>query len=88
MPLQTFTLRPGQRIRVTQQIPRQKHGGGTMSTVVEGAVVRFEEQKTGSWFAHGKDDKLWLTRLELRADDGEQIVLNLDQYSVVEQLPQ
>ena len=81
------TISPGQRVRVTQSVPRQKFGGGTMSTVIEGVVVKLEDQKTGSWFAHGKQDKLWLSRLELRADDGEQIVLNIDRYSAVEVLP-
>lgn len=77
-------IQPGQRVRVTQQVPRLKFSGGPMSTQVEGTMVRLERQKTGSWFAHGKSDKLWLTRLELRRDDGEQVVLNLDQYSQVE----
>lgn len=86
MPIDTLTLSPGQRVRVTQNVPRQKFGGGPMSTAVEGTVVKLEDQKTGSWFAHGKQDKLWLRRLELRADDGEQIVLNLDQHSIVETL--
>lgn len=81
------TISPGQRVRVTQNVPRQKFSGGTMSAVVEGVVVKLEDQKTGSWFAHGKNDKLWLSRLELRADDGEQIVLNIDQHSAVEVLP-
>jgi hypothetical protein len=40
--------------------------------------------KTGSWFAHGKDDKVWLDRIELRKDDGEMVVCNLDQFSEVE----
>jgi hypothetical protein len=74
------------RVRVTQQVPRQTTGGGPLSIQVEGTVVRFEQQKTGSWFAHAKDDKLWLDRLELRRDDGEQVVMNLDQYSRVEVL--
>jgi hypothetical protein len=71
----------GARVRVTQQVPRLT---GVMTTVVEGTVLRFGQQKTGSWFAHAKDDKLWLDRLELRKDDGEVAVLNLDQYSRVE----
>jgi hypothetical protein len=79
-----IAITPGQRVRVTQKVPRQKFGGGTMSTKVEGTVVRLKEEKTGSWFAHGKDDKLWLSRLELRGDDGEEIVLNIDQYSEIE----
>lgn len=73
--------KPGQRVRVTQQTPRQS---GSLTIAVEGVVVKFEQQKTGSWFAHARDNKLWLDRLEIRRDDGEQIVVNLDQYSRVE----
>ena len=75
--------KPGTRVRVTQQIPM---GVRAESTTVEGAVVRFSQEKTGSWFAHSKDDKLWLDRLELVKDDGEHVVCNLDQYSRVEVL--
>ena len=74
---------PGTRVRVTQQIPM---GARAESTTVEGAVVRFSQEKTGSWFAHSKDDKLWLDRLEIVKDDGEHVVFNLDQYSRVEVL--
>ena len=56
------------------------------STRVEGTVVRWRQDRTGSWFAHGKDDKVWLDRLELRRDDGELVTLNLDQWSLVEPL--
>lgn len=72
---------PGSRVRVTQQIP---FGKGARTVTVEGVVLRYGQQKTGSWFAHAKDDKLWLDRLEIRRDDGEIVVCNLDQYSVVE----
>ncbi|MBY0312695.1 MAG: hypothetical protein K2W85_11555 [Phycisphaerales bacterium] len=75
--------RVGQRVRVTQQTPRLS---GAFITTVEGIVQRFGAQKTGSWFAHSKDDKLWMDRLELRKDDGEIIILNLDRYSHVEPL--
>jgi hypothetical protein len=77
------TLTPGQRVRVTQQVPRQS---GTSTISVEGTVVKAWQGKTGSWFAHSKDHKLWLDRLELRRDDGEQVICNLDQYSRVEVL--
>jgi len=53
---------------------------------VEGTIVGFEQQKTGSWFAHSKDHKLWLDRLQIRKDDGEIVFLNLDQYSVIDAL--
>lgn len=77
------TYTPGQRVRVTQQVPRLS---GAQSIAVEGTVVRFGQQKTGSWFAHSKDRRLWLDRLELRKDDGELVVCNLDRYSHVEVL--
>jgi hypothetical protein len=77
------SLQPGQRIRITQQVPRLS---GAMTTTVEGAVVSVGQGKTGSWFAHSKDHKLWLDRVELRKDDGELVVVNLDQYSRVEVL--
>lgn len=78
---------PGQMLRVTQQIPRlERDDGGPVATVVEGEVVKFEQAKTGSWYAHSKDKKLWLDRLTLRKGDGEMVVVNLDQYSRVDML--
>lgn len=77
----TRAYAPGTRVRVTQQVPRLT---GALTTTVEGTVVGFEQQKTGSWFAHSKDHRLWLDRLQLRKDDGEIVVLNLDQYSHVD----
>ncbi|MGD9690079.1 MAG: hypothetical protein AB7K52_10540 [Phycisphaerales bacterium] len=74
---------PGTRVRVTQQVPRAG-GVATFSTTVEGVIERYEQSKTGSWYAHAKDDKLWLDRLVIRKDDGEIVHLNLDQYSLVE----
>lgn len=80
-------FQPGQRVRVTQQVPRpERPGAGPMDTTVEGVIVGAYQSKTGSWYAHSKDGKLWLERLELRKDDGEMVVVNLDQYSQVEVL--
>lgn len=81
LPANDYT--PGTRVRVTQQIP---FGSRSVTTTFEGTIVRAGQQKTGSWFAHGKDTKLWLDRLELKMDDGEKVTCNLDQYSVVETL--
>jgi hypothetical protein len=75
------TLTPGMAVRVTQQIAARDHA---YSTQVHGIVVDFHQKTTGSWYAHGKDDKLWLDRLTLRKADGELITLNLDNYSLVE----
>ncbi len=76
-------LTPGSRVRVTQQLP---HRDQVWTNSVEGEISRYQQAKTGSWFAHAKDDQLWIDRLELRLDDGEIVVLNLDRYSVIEQL--
>ena len=81
MALQTTPFPPGTRVRVTQQLAQRAQ---TWTNVVEGTIMRFQQAKTGSWFAHAKDDKLWLDRLELRTDDGELTILNLDQYTVIE----
>ena len=82
MPTAIDTFTPGQRVVVTQQIP-QRDEVWTIS--VRGEVVRFEQRRTGSWFAHAKDDRLWLDRLVLRKEDGELVECNLDQYTRVEQ---
>lgn len=74
-------LKPGVRVRVIQQIAGRNRA---LTTEVEGTVLRYEQRQTGSWFAHAKDDKLWLDRLVLRKDDGELITLNLDASSRVE----
>ena len=76
-------IKPGQRIRVTMQHPRVS---GDLLNCVEGVVVRFGQTKTGSWYAHSRDGKLWLDRVEIKKADGELVVCNLDQYSTVEVL--
>lgn len=73
-------LKPGARVRVTQQIAAREYA---LATPVVGTVVRYEQRPTGSWFAHGAKDKLWLDRVVLRKQDGEISTLNLDEYSVV-----
>ena len=82
MALQATLPPPGTRVRVTQQLPRRD---GSWTKTIEGVITRFQQAKTGSWYAHAKDDQLWLDRLELQLDDGELVILNLDQYSVIEE---
>ena len=79
MAVQTYST--GTKVKVTQQVLRLT---GVMVTSVEGTVVKFEQAKTGSWYAHSKDHKLWMDRLTLRKNDGELVVCNLDQYSSVD----
>jgi hypothetical protein len=80
----TTTYTPGQRVRVTQQVPHLGNGRETFTTTIEGTLIAISQMKTGSWYAHSKDKKLWLDRLELKKDDGERVFINLDQYSSVE----
>lgn len=83
MALETAPYKPGTRVRVTQQLAQRDR---VWTNTVEGVITRYQQAKTGSWYAHAKDDKLWLDRLELRLDDGEITILNLDQYTVIDQV--
>lgn len=74
-------FRPGQWVRVTQQIPQRNE---VWTTRVTGIVERYEQCPTGSWYAHAKNNRLWLDRLVLRKEDGEVVVCNLDNYTCVE----
>ena len=56
------------------------------STVAEGIVEACRPEPTGSWCAHGKNDKLWLIRLRIRKDDGELTALVIDHNSRIEVL--
>ncbi|MEM6749047.1 MAG: hypothetical protein AAGA57_05860 [Planctomycetota bacterium] len=73
----------GRRVAVLTQVAG---GSRTLTAREEGVVLSFEQRKTGSWFAHSKDDKLWLDRLTLRKDDGEVYIANLDALSRIELL--
>ncbi len=42
---------PGTRVRVTQQLPQRDRA---WTNTVEGALTRYQQAKTGSWFAHAK----------------------------------
>jgi len=77
-------LRPGVRVKVTQQIAARHYA---LTSDVTGTVVEYEQKQTGSWFAHSKNERLWLDRLMIRKADGELTTLNLDDYSHVEILP-
>lgn len=73
-------LSVGQHVVITQQIPQRDE---VWTTRVAGEVVRYEQKKTGSWFAHAKDDRLWLDRLTIRKIDGELVTFVLDRYTRV-----
>ena len=77
-------LTPGARVKVIQQIAARDYA---WTSDVTGTVVEFQQKQTGSWFAHSRNDKLWLDRLVLRKNDGELTTLNLDDYSRIEVEP-
>jgi hypothetical protein len=77
-------LLPGAKVKVIQQIAARNY---TWTSETVGTVMHFNQEETGSWFAHSKNDKLWLDRLTLRKSDGEIITLNLDDYSNVQVEP-
>ena len=74
-------LVPGARVKVIQQIAARNH---TWTTEVRGTIVDYAQKETGSWYAHSRDDKLWLDRLVIKKSDGEITTLILDDYSHVE----
>ena len=74
-------LAPGTIVEVTQQIP---HRDKTWTNTLRGTIVSYQQKQTGSWFAHSKNDKLWLDRMLIRKADGELTTLNLDDYSHIE----
>lgn len=76
-------LTPGRKIRVLQRVARRE---GAWNSEIVGEVVEARQEKTGSWYAHAKDDKLWLTRIRLRKTDGELTTITVDQNTQVELL--
>ncbi len=73
-------ISPGTMVRVEQRIV---HGTAEYSTTVEGEVISHDLEPTGSWYAHGQKDKLWLTRLRIKKSDGEITALNLDSNATI-----
>ncbi|UCG32369.1 MAG: hypothetical protein JSU68_11960 [Phycisphaerales bacterium] len=73
-------IKPNTRVRVAQTIHGRKDA---WTCEVEGVVLSHQPEKSESWFAHGKNGRVWLTRIRLRKDDGEITTLNLDHDSRV-----
>jgi len=66
---------PGTPVCVSETTIRRNE---SIETKVIGVVEAWEDLPTGSWFAQGKNDRLWLKRLRLRKADGETSVLVVD----------
>ena len=76
-------LKPGQRVRIIQEIVRRE---GNWQRELVGKVVWAKSEPTGSWFAHGKNDKLWLRRLRVEKENGELTTIVVDQHTRLEVL--
>jgi hypothetical protein len=73
----------GTPVCVTETVRRRDRGTETRTC---GTVEAWEELPTGSWYAHGKDDRLWLRRLKLRKADGEISLLVVDDSTSIAKL--
>lgn len=74
---------PGTPVCVTETIVRR---GTPIKTETVGVVECWENLPTGSWYAHGKGDRLWLKRLRLRKVDGEITLLVMDEHTAIAKL--
>jgi len=74
---------PGTPVRVRSHTQRR---GRSLEAEVVGVVESWEILPTGSWFSHGKKDRLWLRRLKLRKVDGEITFLVIDDGTSVARL--
>jgi hypothetical protein len=77
-------LKPSQLVRVSQTVDTRE---GPWETQVEGRVLSCTPEPTGSWYAHGKADRLWFQRLRIQKADGEITDVILDERSVVRGFP-
>ncbi len=76
----THPVPRGTRIRVQQVIAMRDR---RWTTTVEGEVLSHEMEPTGSWYARGKDDRLWLLRIRLKKANGEITTICLDRFSTI-----
>ena len=74
---------PGTPVCVRETIERR---GRPIQVETVGVVEAWEELPTGSWYAHGKKDRLQLRRLVLRKVDGEKTVLVVDDGTTIARL--
>ena len=74
---------PGTPVRIRRVIDYRDQA---VESEVAGVVERWEQLPTGSWWAHGKQHKLWLTRLTLRKADGELTQLIIDDATSIAKL--
>ncbi len=67
-------LEPGQPIRIVQTINRRE---GAWQKEVSGTLLEVLDAPTGSWYAHGEQDRYWLRRLRIKKACGEVTLVSL-----------
>src|SRR5688572_19236656 len=76
-------LKPGSRVRIVRQMPQRDR---CWTPSVDGELVSYRQEPTGAWFAHSKNNNLWLDRAMMKMDDGELTDCVLDSYTQIEPL--
>lgn len=77
---------PGTPVRITTTVQTGLRRDRPVETETVGTIEAWEELPTGSWFAGGKKDKLWLHRLKIRKLDGEITLLVIDDRTAIAKL--
>jgi hypothetical protein len=73
IPVESFP--PGTPVRVREVTLRR---GQPIEVETIGVVEEWDRLPTGSWYAHGKNTKVWLDRLKIRKVDGELSLIVID----------
>ncbi|MFH0983352.1 MAG: hypothetical protein V2A79_17675 [Planctomycetota bacterium] len=78
------SVTPGMRVRIEQTILCRDR---VWIHELVGMVQAVKREPTGSWYAHGRNGRLWLDRIELRKHDGELTKVCLDDRTRITLLP-
>ena len=78
-------LRPGDTIRLRHQV---KVGFRSWETTIEGKVVQTQRRRHGLHYQRNFDDKAFSDVLVVQRPDGELTTLTLDEFTMLEKLPQ
>ena len=74
---------PGTPVLIQQEIGFR---GRPQFSRIAGTVEAWDKLPTGSWHAHGKNDRLWLERVKLRKHDGEVTLIVIDDMTHIAKL--
>ena len=70
----------GTPVLVVQRIPQTDP---SLEARTAGVIDSCEEEPTGAWYAHGRNGKLWISRLHLRKADRELTTLTIDEQTQI-----